>query len=146
MGRCLRVMGHTVWYQGSWGSIRSHLFHLHPQAHERLEETKLEAVRDNNLELVQEILRDLAQLAEQSSTAAELARILQEPHFQVSSRLGCSWGAAGVQLGQATGGGAGREGEVEWKGTAGHWPMVPSLPTTSPVPPGDPRLCGLKDL
>uniref|UniRef100_A0A8I3NDM7 MAGUK p55 scaffold protein 2 n=1 Tax=Canis lupus familiaris TaxID=9615 RepID=A0A8I3NDM7_CANLF len=48
----------------------------------RLEETKLEAVRDNNLELVQEILRDLAQLAEQSSTAAELARILQEPHFQ----------------------------------------------------------------
>ncbi|KAK2110702.1 MAGUK p55 sub member 2 [Saguinus oedipus] len=52
------------------------------RAHERLEETKLEAVRDNNLELVQEILRDLAQLAEQSSTAAELARILQEPHFQ----------------------------------------------------------------
>nr|CAA58067.1 DLG2 [Homo sapiens] len=51
-------------------------------AHERLEETKLEAVRDNNLELVQEILRDLAQLAEQSSTAAELAHILQEPHFQ----------------------------------------------------------------
>lgn len=31
---------------------------------------------------MQEILRDLAQLAEQSSTAAELARILQEPHFQ----------------------------------------------------------------
>lgn len=55
------------------------------QAHERLEETKLEAVRDNNLELVQEILRDLAQLAEQSSTAAELARILQEPHFQVQA-------------------------------------------------------------
>ncbi|XP_037665814.1 MAGUK p55 subfamily member 2 isoform X2 [Choloepus didactylus] len=53
-----------------------------PIAHERLEETKLEAVRDNNLELVQEILRDLAQLAEQSSTAAELAHILQEPHFQ----------------------------------------------------------------
>ncbi|XP_027728840.1 MAGUK p55 subfamily member 2 isoform X3 [Vombatus ursinus] len=53
-----------------------------PIAHERLEETKLEAVRDNNLELVQEILRDLAELAEQSSTAAELACILQEPHFQ----------------------------------------------------------------
>nr|Q14168.3 RecName: Full=MAGUK p55 subfamily member 2; AltName: Full=Discs large homolog 2; AltName: Full=Protein MPP2 [Homo sapiens] len=51
-------------------------------AHERLEETKLEAVRDNNLELVQEILRDLAHVAEQSSTAAELAHILQEPHFQ----------------------------------------------------------------
>ncbi|XP_054527420.1 MAGUK p55 subfamily member 2 isoform X3 [Pan troglodytes] len=56
--------------------------HVHVWAHERLEETKLEAVRDNNLELVQEILRDLAQLAEQSSTAAELAHILQEPHFQ----------------------------------------------------------------
>ncbi|KAB1265408.1 MAGUK p55 subfamily member 2 [Camelus dromedarius] len=68
--------------KGLWGSIRPHLFQPHPQAHERLEETKLEAVRDNNLELVQEILRDLAQLAEQSSTAAELARILQEPHFQ----------------------------------------------------------------
>ncbi|XP_031821913.1 MAGUK p55 subfamily member 2 isoform X2 [Sarcophilus harrisii] len=53
-----------------------------PIAHERLEETKLEAVRDNNLELVQEILQDLAELAEQSSTAAELAHILQEPHFQ----------------------------------------------------------------
>uniref|UniRef100_A0A8C5UQT7 MAGUK p55 scaffold protein 2 n=1 Tax=Microcebus murinus TaxID=30608 RepID=A0A8C5UQT7_MICMU len=65
-----------------WGRGQPHLFCLHPQAHERLEETKLEAVRDNNLELVQEILRDLAQLAEQSSTAAELARILQEPHFQ----------------------------------------------------------------
>uniref|UniRef100_A0ABI7ZJI3 Membrane palmitoylated protein 2 n=1 Tax=Felis catus TaxID=9685 RepID=A0ABI7ZJI3_FELCA len=61
---------------------RCYLPRPHPQAHERLEETKLEAVRDNNLELVQEILRDLAQLAEQSSTAAELARILQEPHFQ----------------------------------------------------------------
>lgn len=92
IGRCLGDNGATVWYQGSWGSIRSHLFHLLPQAHERLEETKLEAVRDNNLELVQEILRDLAQLADQSSTAAELARILQEPHFQVSSRLGCNWG------------------------------------------------------
>lgn len=81
--------GVTVWYQGSWGNIKSsYLFHPHHQAHERLEETKLEAVRDNNLELVQEILRDLAQLAEQSSTASELARILQEPHFQVSSRLG----------------------------------------------------------
>ncbi|XP_043819095.1 MAGUK p55 subfamily member 2 isoform X4 [Dromiciops gliroides] len=53
-----------------------------PIAHERLEETKLEAVRDNNLELVQEILHDLAELVEQSSTAAELAHILQEPHFQ----------------------------------------------------------------
>lgn len=53
------------------------------QAHERLEETKLEAVRDNNLELVQEILKDITRIAQQDSTAAELARILQEPHFQV---------------------------------------------------------------
>ncbi|EHB10742.1 MAGUK p55 subfamily member 2 [Heterocephalus glaber] len=53
-----------------------------PQAHERLEETKLEAVRANNLELVREILRDLAQLVEHSGPAAELAHSLQGPHFQ----------------------------------------------------------------
>uniref|UniRef100_A0A8C3STH9 Membrane palmitoylated protein 2 n=1 Tax=Chelydra serpentina TaxID=8475 RepID=A0A8C3STH9_CHESE len=53
-----------------------------PIAHERLEETRLEAVRDNNVELVQEILQDIAHVAGSSSTAAELARILQEPHFQ----------------------------------------------------------------
>ncbi|XP_074175613.1 MAGUK p55 subfamily member 2 isoform X2 [Rhinolophus sinicus] len=64
------------------GIMESPIVRSLAKAHERLEETKLEAVRDNNLELVQEILRDLAQLAEQSSTAAELARILQEPHFQ----------------------------------------------------------------
>ncbi|XP_032768587.1 MAGUK p55 subfamily member 2 isoform X2 [Rattus rattus] len=65
------------------GIMESPIVRSLAKAHERLEETKLEAVRDNNLELVQEILRDLAELAEQSSTAAELARILQEPHFQV---------------------------------------------------------------
>ncbi|KAM8815744.1 MAGUK p55 subfamily member 2 isoform 1-T1 [Rhynchonycteris naso] len=64
------------------GIMESPIVRSLAKAHERLEETKLEAVRDNNLELVQEILRDLAQLAEQSSTASELARILQEPHFQ----------------------------------------------------------------
>ncbi|XP_044602124.1 MAGUK p55 subfamily member 2 isoform X3 [Equus asinus] len=64
------------------GIMESPIVRSLAKAHERLEETKLEAVGDNNLELVQEILRDLAQLAEQSSTAAELARILQEPHFQ----------------------------------------------------------------
>ncbi|XP_066554870.1 MAGUK p55 subfamily member 2b [Amia ocellicauda] len=53
-----------------------------PIAHEKLEETKLEAVRDNNLELVQDILRDLSPLLSQSSLAAELAHILKEPHFQ----------------------------------------------------------------
>nr|CAI56746.1 hypothetical protein [Homo sapiens] len=64
------------------GIMESPIVRSLAKAHERLGETKLEAVRDNNLELVQEILRDLAQLAEQSSTAAELAHILQEPHFQ----------------------------------------------------------------
>lgn len=63
------------------------------QAHERLEETKLEAVRDNNLELVQEILKDITRIAQQDSTAAELARILQEPHFQVGGES--SWGEGG---------------------------------------------------
>uniref|UniRef100_A0A8V0ZZR1 MAGUK p55 scaffold protein 2 n=2 Tax=Gallus gallus TaxID=9031 RepID=A0A8V0ZZR1_CHICK len=53
-----------------------------PCAHERLEETKLEAVRDNNVELVQEILHDIGHLVQQDSAAAELARILREPHFQ----------------------------------------------------------------
>ncbi|KAM8795257.1 MAGUK p55 subfamily member 2 isoform 2-T2 [Eudromia elegans] len=53
-----------------------------PLAHERLEETKLEAVRDNNVELVQEILRDIGRLARRDGAAAELARILREPHFQ----------------------------------------------------------------
>ncbi|XP_067397181.1 MAGUK p55 subfamily member 2 isoform X2 [Emydura macquarii macquarii] len=53
-----------------------------PIAHERLVETKLEAVRDNNVELVQEILQDITHLARSNSTAAELAHILQEPHFQ----------------------------------------------------------------
>ncbi|KFQ96609.1 MAGUK p55 subfamily member 2 [Nipponia nippon] len=43
---------------------------------------QLEAVRDNNLELVQEILRDIGHLVRQDSAAAELARILREPHFQ----------------------------------------------------------------
>ncbi|XP_009462952.1 PREDICTED: MAGUK p55 subfamily member 2 [Nipponia nippon] len=45
-------------------------------------ERQLEAVRDNNLELVQEILRDIGHLVRQDSAAAELARILREPHFQ----------------------------------------------------------------
>ncbi|NWW19347.1 MPP2 protein, partial [Falcunculus frontatus] len=54
------------------------------QAHERLEERKLEAVRGDNLALVQEILRDIGRLArpDVQGAAAELARILREPHFQ----------------------------------------------------------------
>ncbi|XP_070586240.1 MAGUK p55 subfamily member 2 [Erythrolamprus reginae] len=64
------------------GLMESPIVRSLAKAHERLEETKLEAVRDNNLELVQEILKDITNIAQQDSTAAELARILQEPHFQ----------------------------------------------------------------
>ncbi|XP_043392859.1 MAGUK p55 subfamily member 2 isoform X3 [Chelonia mydas] len=64
------------------GIMESPIVRSLAKAHERLEETKLEAVRDNNVELVQEILQDIAHVAGSNSTAAELARILQEPHFQ----------------------------------------------------------------
>ncbi|KAM4691590.1 MAGUK p55 subfamily member 2 isoform 1-T1 [Rhinophrynus dorsalis] len=53
-----------------------------PMAHERMEETRLEAVRENNLQLVQEILQDMAGVRDPSGAAAELQGILQEPHFQ----------------------------------------------------------------
>uniref|UniRef100_A0A8C5PVT9 MAGUK p55 scaffold protein 2 n=1 Tax=Leptobrachium leishanense TaxID=445787 RepID=A0A8C5PVT9_9ANUR len=53
-----------------------------PMAHERLEVTRLEAVRENNLQLVQEILQDMSGIKDSSGVAGELQRILQEPHFQ----------------------------------------------------------------
>ncbi|XP_069809258.1 MAGUK p55 subfamily member 2 isoform X1 [Dendropsophus ebraccatus] len=53
-----------------------------PMAHERMEETRLEAVRENNLQLVQEILQDMAGVRDPSGAAVELQKILQEPHFQ----------------------------------------------------------------
>ncbi|XP_067111571.1 MAGUK p55 subfamily member 6b isoform X1 [Osmerus mordax] len=53
-----------------------------PIAHERLEDVKLEAVQDNNVELVTEILGDISSLSVRDDSAAELSRILQEPHFQ----------------------------------------------------------------
>ncbi|XP_014048064.1 MAGUK p55 subfamily member 2 isoform X3 [Salmo salar] len=53
-----------------------------PVEPESLEETRLEAVRDNNVELVEEILRELSPFTHQSNSAAELTRILNEPHFQ----------------------------------------------------------------
>lgn len=46
---------------------------------------KLEAVQDNNVELVTEILGDISSLSVRDDSAAELSRILQEPHFQVPS-------------------------------------------------------------
>lgn len=61
----------------------------HPQAHEQTEEVKLEAVQDNNVELVTEILGDISSLKVKDDSAAELSRILQEPHFQVSVK--CVW-------------------------------------------------------
>ncbi|XP_031456407.1 MAGUK p55 subfamily member 2 [Phasianus colchicus] len=64
------------------GIMESPIVRSLAKAHERLEETKLEAVRDNNVELVQEILHDIGHLVQQDSAAAELARILREPHFQ----------------------------------------------------------------
>lgn len=54
------------------------------QAHERLEDSKLEAVSDNNLELVNEILEDITPLISVDENVAELVGILKEPHFQVT--------------------------------------------------------------
>uniref|UniRef100_A0A8C7Q6Q2 Membrane protein, palmitoylated 2b (MAGUK p55 subfamily member 2) n=1 Tax=Oncorhynchus mykiss TaxID=8022 RepID=A0A8C7Q6Q2_ONCMY len=51
-------------------------------AHENLEESRLEAVSDNNMELVQDILKELTPLTHRNKAADELARILKEPHFQ----------------------------------------------------------------
>ncbi|XP_011471363.1 MAGUK p55 subfamily member 2 [Oryzias latipes] len=45
-------------------------------------EPRLSPVSDNNVELLQEILRDLDPFMQRSDTAAELARILTQPHFQ----------------------------------------------------------------
>uniref|UniRef100_H3D0Q3 MAGUK p55 scaffold protein 2a n=1 Tax=Tetraodon nigroviridis TaxID=99883 RepID=H3D0Q3_TETNG len=49
---------------------------------ERLKEVHLSPVRENNVELLQEILRDLDPFKHRSSSAAELASILTQPHFQ----------------------------------------------------------------
>ncbi|NXM27219.1 MPP2 protein, partial [Oxyruncus cristatus] len=66
------------------GIMESPIVRSLAKAHERLEERKLEAVRGDNLALVQEILRDIGHLArpDGQGAAAELARILREPHFQ----------------------------------------------------------------
>ncbi|NWV91148.1 MPP2 protein, partial [Machaerirhynchus nigripectus] len=66
------------------GIMESPIVRSLAKAHERLEERKLEAVRGDNLALVQEILRDIGRLArpDVQGAAAELARILREPHFQ----------------------------------------------------------------
>lgn len=52
---------------------------------ESLKEVHLSPVRENNVELLQEILRDLDPFKHRSHTAAELASILTQPHFQVKN-------------------------------------------------------------
>ncbi|XP_063777769.1 protein PALS2 isoform X3 [Pseudophryne corroboree] len=52
------------------------------KAHERLEDTKLEAVGDNNVELLHEILEDISPLVHEDKNVEELVGILKEPHFQ----------------------------------------------------------------
>ncbi|XP_033831613.2 MAGUK p55 subfamily member 6b isoform X1 [Periophthalmus magnuspinnatus] len=53
-----------------------------PTKQEREDELRLEAVQDNNVELVSDILGDIRHLKTRDQSAEELSRILQEPHFQ----------------------------------------------------------------
>ncbi|XP_056141883.1 MAGUK p55 subfamily member 6a isoform X2 [Lampris incognitus] len=64
------------------GIMESPIVHSLAKAHERLEDVKLQAVGDNNVQLVTEVLDSVTKLAETDASAAELAKILQEPHFQ----------------------------------------------------------------
>ncbi|XP_067089023.1 MAGUK p55 subfamily member 2a isoform X2 [Osmerus mordax] len=67
-----------IFLKGIMESPVVRLTHTHPESPG---ETRLEAVRENNVELVQEILQDLSPFTHHSNTAAELTRILNEPHF-----------------------------------------------------------------
>uniref|UniRef100_A0A8C5D5Z5 MAGUK p55 subfamily member 2-like n=1 Tax=Gouania willdenowi TaxID=441366 RepID=A0A8C5D5Z5_GOUWI len=49
---------------------------------ESLKEPRLSPVRENNVDLLLEILKDLDPFTHRSDTAAELAHILTQPHFQ----------------------------------------------------------------
>ncbi|KAM9843786.1 MAGUK p55 subfamily member 2a [Aulostomus maculatus] len=53
-----------------------------PLQEESLKQPHLSPVRENNVELLQEILKDLDPFTKSSDTAAELAHILTQPHFQ----------------------------------------------------------------
>uniref|UniRef100_S4RTA9 Membrane palmitoylated protein 2 n=1 Tax=Petromyzon marinus TaxID=7757 RepID=S4RTA9_PETMA len=64
------------------GLMESPVVQCLAKAQGKLEEPKLEAVSENNLELVKEILEDISPMTERDNSAAELATILQEPHFQ----------------------------------------------------------------
>ncbi|KAL4646883.1 MAGUK p55 subfamily member 6-like isoform X1 [Arapaima gigas] len=52
------------------------------KAHERLEDVKLEAVGDDNVQLVADILQDIRAMRNQNQSTKELSRILEEPHFR----------------------------------------------------------------
>ncbi|XP_048007721.1 MAGUK p55 subfamily member 6a isoform X1 [Megalobrama amblycephala] len=64
------------------GIMESPIVRSLAKAHERLEDVKLEAVQSNNVELVSEILSDMNSLISHDECAAELCKILKEPHFQ----------------------------------------------------------------
>ncbi|XP_041726371.1 protein PALS2 isoform X2 [Coregonus clupeaformis] len=64
------------------GIIESPIVRSLAKAHERLEDVKLEAVRDNNQQLISEILDSITGLSGRDASAEELANILQEPHFK----------------------------------------------------------------
>ncbi|XP_070569909.1 protein PALS2-like isoform X2 [Ptychodera flava] len=52
------------------------------KAHDRLEDSKLEAVSDRNGELIDDVIDDLAPVIHHDDNAAELAGLLREPYFQ----------------------------------------------------------------
>ncbi|XP_061632547.1 MAGUK p55 subfamily member 6a isoform X1 [Phyllopteryx taeniolatus] len=64
------------------GIMESRIVRSLAKAHERLEEVKLEAVRDDNVQLISEILDALNKLPEKDAATAELTQILGEPHFK----------------------------------------------------------------
>uniref|UniRef100_A0A8C2XMY1 Protein associated with LIN7 2, MAGUK p55 family member a n=1 Tax=Cyclopterus lumpus TaxID=8103 RepID=A0A8C2XMY1_CYCLU len=64
------------------GIMESPIVRSLAKAHERLEEVTLKAVRDDNVQLVTEIMDSLNNLPENDPTAAELVKILQAPHFK----------------------------------------------------------------
>ncbi|XP_053744169.1 protein PALS2-like isoform X2 [Synchiropus splendidus] len=61
------------------GIMESPIVQSLAKAHERLEEVKLQAVSEDNMQLVTEILESLT---EKDAASEELRKILQEPHFR----------------------------------------------------------------
>ncbi|CAL8361439.1 unnamed protein product [Arctogadus glacialis] len=64
------------------GIMESPIVRSLAKAHERLEVMQLTAVGENNMELVTDILESLHSAEGDDVAAAELTRILEEPHFQ----------------------------------------------------------------